>query len=183
MILAYIRVSREDLSIENQKHAISSRYNIEQFYIDHAVSGSLPACQRPQLSKLLQSAKEGDTLIVAAIDRLGRNTKDVLDTVEHLLSRKVEIISLREGVDFSTPMGKVVLTILAAMAELERASLIERTRAGLDRVRASGRVLGRPPVYDHEAIAAYAQCNTINATAAHFGCDRATVRRSIRKAV
>jgi DNA invertase Pin-like site-specific DNA recombinase len=96
----------------------------------------------------------GDTFVVWKLDRLGRNTKNVLEVIETLIDRGVTFKSLTEQIDLSAgPMGKAMLTILAAFAELERATMVERTRAGLDAAKAKGRTGGRPRALDDKKLA------------------------------
>ena len=90
--------------------------------------------------------------MVWKLDRLGRNTKNVLEIIEDLNLRGVGFRSLTEGLDTTGPMGKAMITIMAAFAELERSTMLERTRAGLDAAKAKGRVGGRPSVVDAKKL-------------------------------
>ena len=99
--------------------------------------------ERPGLMALLDKVRAGDTVIVLSIDRLGRNTKDVLSIEEKLTSKGVKLVSVKEGLDTSTPMGKCVLTILASFAELERANILERQAEGIIIAKREGRFQGR----------------------------------------
>lgn len=125
---------------------------VDRLYTDHGVSGTLAS--RPELDKALDRLDRGDTFVVWKLDRLGRNTKNVLEVIETLIDRGVTFKSLTEQIDLSAgPMGKAMLTILAAFAELERATMIERTRAGLEAAKAKGKVGGRPPAVDAKKLA------------------------------
>jgi DNA invertase Pin-like site-specific DNA recombinase len=120
---------------------------VDRLYTDHGVSGTLAS--RPELDKALDGLDRGDTFVVWKLDRLGRNTKNVLEVIEDLIDRGVTFKSLTEQIDLSAgPIGKAMLTILAAFAELERATMIERIRAGLDAAKSQGRVGGRPSKVD-----------------------------------
>ncbi|MDR2294489.1 MAG: recombinase family protein [Microbacterium sp.] len=120
---------------------------MDRLYTDHGVSGTLAS--RPELDKALDGLDRGDTFVVWKLDRLGRNTKNVLEVIEDLIDRGVTFKSLTEQIDLSAgPIGKAMLTILAAFAELERATMIERIRAGLDAAKSQGRVGGRPSKVD-----------------------------------
>src|SRR5690606_35567521 len=132
--------------------------------------------------RLYSYARKGDTLVVAAIDRLGRNTIDVLETVAALQSKGVTVISMREGFDLSTPIGKAMLTMLAAVAELERSNIKARQMAGIERARAQGRKLGAPKVIDDMAVAKWRQEEgaSIAETAAHWSISSAAVKRACR---
>ena len=132
-IVAYARVSTDDQTCENQRRTISARYAVSKWFTDDGVSGAIAATERPSMAALLAYVREGDVVIVAAIDRLGRNTIDVLCTVEALRAKGVSVVSMREGFDLATPAGKLMLTMLAAVAELERENLKARQLAGLER--------------------------------------------------
>lgn len=116
-------------------------------FTDHGVSGSRTS--RPQLDACLDHLRAGDVLTVWKLDRLGRNTRHVLEIIDTLTSRGVGFRSLTEGLTTDGPMGKAILTIMAAFAQLERDTLIERTRAGLAAAAANGRKGGRPRKVDN----------------------------------
>lgn len=121
--IGYVRVSTSDQTVENQKQQIKEAgYHISKWYVDEAVSGSVRAVERSGFSELLNYVREGDTLVVVGIDRLGRNTIDVLSTVETLQAKGVKVISLREGFDLSTPVGKAMLTMMAGLASPRKTS-------------------------------------------------------------
>ncbi|MBB5750120.1 DNA invertase Pin-like site-specific DNA recombinase [Micrococcus sp. TA1] len=113
-------------------------------YTDHGVSGT--KAKRPQLDKLLEHARRGDELVVWKLDRLGRNTRQLLDLIDHLESEGVHFRSLTEGIATTGPMGKAMLTVMSAFAQLERDQLAERTKAGMAAAAARGRRGGRPAV-------------------------------------
>jgi DNA invertase Pin-like site-specific DNA recombinase len=149
-IIGYIRVSTRDQDTALQDAAMA-KAGVDRVYSDHGVSGTLAS--RPELDKALDRLDKGDTFIVWKLDRLGRNTKNVLAVIETLIERGVTFKSLTEQIDLSSgPMGKAMLTILAAFAELERATMSERTKAGLDAARAKGKVGGRPSVVDAKKL-------------------------------
>ncbi|MEL7979214.1 recombinase family protein [Vreelandella titanicae] len=178
--IAYVRVSTDDQTTNAQRHAIESRYKVARWFSDEATSGAIKAKDRIGFRQLLNYVREGDTVVVFAIDRLGRNTIDVLETVEVLKSKGVAILSIREGFDLSTPMGKMMLTMLAGLAELERFNIKERQLAGLERARAEGKNLGREKVIDDKAVVLWRQENSasIKVTADHFGISPASVKRA-----
>lgn len=183
-ILAYTRVSSDGQSVEAQRHAIDQRYKVseEGWFTDEATSGTTKALERTGFKALFSFARKGDTVIVAAIDRLGRNTIDVLETVEALAKKGVTVVSLREGFDLSTPTGKLMLTLLAGVAELERENIRARQMAGIEKARQDGRKLGAPKQHDDAAIATWRKENnaSIQATADHWGVSTATVKRACR---
>lgn len=185
-IIAYTRVSSDGQSIEAQRHAIGHRYNVsvDGWFTDEATSGTTRAMDRKGFSALFSYARKGDTVVVAAIDRLGRNTIDVLETVEALKTKGVTVVSMREGFDLSNPTGKLMLTLLAGVAELERENIRARQMAGINKAKADGRKLGAPKRHDDDAIRDWRKQNgaSIAATADHWGVALATVKRACRAA-
>lgn len=144
----YIRVSTTDQTTENQRlEIVKAGFAIEEYFSDDGVSGSKKAFQRPAFSRMLEKMQPGDTIVVTKVDRLGRNAGDVLSVVAELKDRGVgvKVVQLG-GVDLASSAGKLLLTMLAAVAEMERDMLIERTKSGLERTKAQGTKLGRTPV-------------------------------------
>ncbi|KZN15186.1 recombinase family protein [Marinomonas sp. TW1] len=181
--VAYVRVSSDGQSTESQKFKISERYAVEKWFVDEAVSGATKSAQREGMKALLAYVREDDTVVVSAIDRLGRDTIDVLETVSLMQSQGVSVVSLREGFDLSTPIGKAMLTMLSAVAELERSNIKARQMAGIERARAEGRNLGKEKVIDDNAVAEWRALNeaSIKATAERFNISTASVKRACRK--
>jgi putative DNA-invertase from lambdoid prophage Rac len=142
----YARVSTAEQTTDNQLlEAQAAGFTVQPRHtITETVSGSVPAAERPGFSKLLDKLDEGDTLVVTKLDRLGRNTTDVLGTVEKLAAMGVHVHCLAlKGVDLTSASGRLHMTVLAAVAQFERDLLIERTHAGLARAKAEGKKLGR----------------------------------------
>ena len=183
-VVAYVRVSSDGQTTEAQRHNIGERYAVDKWFSDEAVSGAVKARQRRGLSSLLDYIREGDTVIVAAIDRLGRDTIDVLETVRQIEAEGATVVSMREGFELSTPIGKAMLTMLAAVAELERSNIKARQMAGIQRAKAEGKALGREKVIDDTEVALWrkSQGASIQATADHFGISTASVKRACRNA-
>ncbi|WP_429102207.1 recombinase family protein [Aeromonas rivipollensis] len=183
-VIGYLRVSTGEQSVEAQRHSIEQTHKVEMWYADEGVSGAVKALQRPAFAELAKFVRKGDTLIVPAVDRLGRDTIDVLHTVQALQDKGVSIISLREGFDLSTPIGKAMLTMLAAVAELERSNIKARQMAGIAKAKAEGKVLGREKIIDDTAVAIWRKENaaSIQATAEQFGISPASVKRACRAA-
>lgn len=179
--VGYLRVSSDQQSNENQKQAIEQRYKVEKWYTDHAVSGLVKAADREGLSALLNFVREGDTVVVFAIDRLGRNTIDVLETVEALNEKGVSLISLREGFDLTSDHGKLLLTMLAGLAELERKNIKARQMAGIERARKQNKALGRKKIIDDSLVKEWRLNNSasIKKTAEHFGISKSSVKRAL----
>jgi len=182
-VIAYLRVSTEDQTTENQRRAIESRYSVNKWFVEEAVSGTVPAARRPSFASLLSYVREGDVVVVTAIDRLGRDTVDVLTTVEALRAKDVSVISMREGFDLNTPVGKLMLTLLAGVAELERQNIKERQMAGIERLRAEGKKLGRVKTIDDALVRQWRIENSasIKQTAEQFGISVASVKRACAK--
>lgn len=149
-IIGYARVSTTDQNPQLQLDSLREA-GAERIFTDHGVSGS--TATRPELEACLDHLRKDDTLTVWKLDRLGRNTKHVLTVVEELAAREIGFRSLTEGLHTDGPMGKAMLTIMAAFAQLERDTMIERTRAGLAAAAANGRKGGRPRKVDAAAAA------------------------------
>ena len=145
-IFAYGRVSTKDQTSENQFWDIEKAgIKVDYWFADTGVSGKTQASQRPQFKALLKQIRNGETLVVAKLDRLGRDAQDVSATIKALAKRKIEVIVLQLGkLDLTSPAGKLMLNMLAAVAEMERDLLIERTQSGLARAKSEGKILGRP---------------------------------------
>jgi len=116
---------------------------VEQVYIDR-MSGK--NTNRPELKRMINYVREGDTVIVESISRFARNTKDLLELVEQLASKQVEFISKKEAIDTTTPSGKFMLTVFAAVAELEREYLLQRQKEGIAVAKQNGVYKGRKPI-------------------------------------
>ena len=140
-IIGYARVSTVDQNPQLQLDALHEA-GATRIYTDHGVSGSMTC--RPQLDACLDHLRKGDVLTVWKLDRLGRNTKHVLAVVDQLTSRGIGFRSITEGLHTDGPMGKAMLTIMAAFAQLERDTMIEHTRTGLIAAAANSRKGGRP---------------------------------------
>jgi DNA invertase Pin-like site-specific DNA recombinase len=179
-IIGYARVSTTDQNPQLQLDALEEA-GATRIYTDHGVSGAT-AC-RPHLDACLDHLRKGDVLTVWKLDRLGRNTQHVLAVVDELASRGVGFRSLTEGLHTDGPMGKAMLTIMAALAQLERDTMIERTRAGLAAAAANGRKGGRPRKVDDADAAKARQLRQKGITATDIakmlGVSRATVYRHL----
>ena len=177
-IIGYARVSPIDQTPQLQLDALQAS-GAAHVFTDHGVSGS--KANRPQLDAALDHLREGDVLTVWKLDRLGRNTQHVLAVIEDLTSRGIGFRSLTEGVHTDGPMGKAMLTIMAAFAQLERDTMIERTRAGLAAAAANGRKGGRPRKIDDAAATKARDLRDKGITATDIskmlGVSRATIYR------
>lgn len=147
-VFGYGRVSTGQQTTENQRLELEQAgYRIEPDYwfADEGISGKVAASQRPAFKRMLGQVRKGETIVVSKLDRLGRDAIDVLQTVRQLGERGIKVVVLQLGTtDLTSAAGKLLLSMLAAVAEMERDLLVERTQAGLQRAKAEGKTLGRP---------------------------------------
>lgn len=142
MKIGYIRISTPDQNTARQE-VLMEQLGVDQVYIDR-MSGK--NTDRPELKRMMNFVRAGDTVIVESISRFARNTKDLLELVEQLASKGVAFVSQKEAIDTSTPTGKFMLTIFGAVAELEREYTLQRQREGIDIAKANGVYKGRKPI-------------------------------------
>lgn len=140
--VAYIRVSTVEQNEGRQKEALK-KYDIDKWYTEK-ISGK--NTERPQLLAMLDYVREGDTVYIHDLSRLARNTEDLLHIVQKLTDKGVHLISNKENIDTSTPTGKLMLTMIGAIAQFERENLLERQREGIALAKAAGKYKGRKPV-------------------------------------
>lgn len=147
MRYGYIRLSKQDQNYDLQNDALKS------VGCDHIFSEKMTGTnlERPELLKLLSTLAKGDSLIVWKLDRLGGRVKELIRIVNDLNVKGVQFISITQGIDTNTPIGRFFFDIMASLAELEVETIRERTKAGLDNARARGRKGGRPKGLSSEA--------------------------------
>ena len=180
----YARVSTFDQEPENQlqevRRYVGARGWQATEYVDKGVSGAKDS--RPALDTLVRDAKRRkfDTLVVWRLDRLGRNLRHLILLLEELQALGVAFVSLSEGIDATTPAGKLQLHILGAIAEFERARIAERVKAGLQRARAQGKRLGRPRRVVPESRLAPVRGLSIRHAATVLGVSPATAHRWLK---
>lgn len=138
--VGYIRVSAIDQNTERQEVALKE-LNINKIFTEK-LSGK--NTNRPELHRMLDYVREGDTLYIESISRLARSTKDLLSLVQVLQEKGVDLVSLKENIDTTTPQGRFILTIFGALSELERENILQRQREGIEIAKQNGKVLGRP---------------------------------------
>src|SRR5438552_3531972 len=143
MQIGYARISTGEQTLDLQRDALE-RAGCEKLFTDTA-SGA--KTERPGLAKALEQLREGDTLVVWRLDRLGRSLRHLIDTLLELDQRGVGFKSLTESIDTTTPGGKLIFHVFGALAEFERDLIRERTNAGLAAARARGRTGGRPKAF------------------------------------
>lgn len=149
MLIGYARVSTHDQNAAMQVDALKAA-GCERIFVEK-VSGA--ATERQQFRAAMRAAKHGDVIVVWKLDRLARSLMHLLETIATLDKRDVGFVSLTENIDTTTPTGRFVLQVFGALAELERATIRERTMEGLKAARARGRVGGRPRKLTDAAIA------------------------------
>ncbi|MFA0055374.1 recombinase family protein [Vibrio echinoideorum] len=148
---AYCRVSTTEQTTENQVIAIANAgYDVERHrVISETIGGSVKAMERPEFSRLVDRLESGDSLVVLKLDRLGRDAIDVQQTVQALSYIGVKLVCLDlPVVDLSSAEGRLMLQMFGAFAEFERNRIRERTAQGLERAKAEGKKLGRPPALE-----------------------------------
>lgn len=184
--ISYYRVSSTDQSVETQRQALGGSFDRE--FSDEGISGATLAADRPGFAALLSYIREGDTLCIYAIDRLGRDALDVQSVIRRLLEKGVTV-DVRGLGPIGRGVGELIVAVLAQMADMERTRIKERCDAGRVAARASlaatGKThhgkhgLGRPVAGDRGAVTAWRKANgaSIAATAKEFGLSTATVKR------
>lgn len=156
--LGYARVSTSHQTTDQQIDALKAA-GVERIFTD-TMSGARN--DRPGLAELMAYAREGDTITVVALDRLGRSLSHVISTIECLQERGIVLKSLREGIDYSTSTGRMVAGIFAALAEYERSLINERAAAAREAARVRGRQVGRPRALTDETAGLAKQMRTAN---------------------
>ena len=140
--IGYIRVSTEHQETARQQE-IMVKYGVDRIFSEK-ISGA--NTDRPQLKAMLDYVREGDTLYVESISRLGRSTKDLLNIIDSLTAKGVTLISNKENIDTNSPTGKFMLTVFAALSQLEREQLRQRQREGIEIAKVQGKYTGRKPI-------------------------------------
>lgn len=185
MLIGYARVSTatQGESLKTQRQALlDSGCDPKHIYAD-SISGA--KWSRPELDKALEFMREGDTLVVTRLDRLGRNVRETILTIADLGDRGMNVRVLEPSLDTAQPTHKVLITIMSALAEWERDLLIARTREGVAHARAEGRVAGPKPKLSPEQLRmarkAVASGESVASVARSLGVSRQTVYRALEK--
>ena len=139
-IFGYARVSTEAQNLDRQIDALK-KYGVDTIY-NEKMTGTKR--DRPELTKMLDRVTEGDTVVVESLSRLGRSTKDLIELTELFERKGVHLVSLKESIDTSSSTGKLLFTLMSAIAQFERDAIADRTKEGLRSARARGRTGGRP---------------------------------------
>jgi len=184
----YTRVSTVDQHPETQvielrQFAKLRGYEIVQEYTDHGISGT--KIRRPALDQLLKDAHRHrfDAVLVWSSDRLARSTKHFLQVLDELNELGIQFISQREAIDTEGPLGRAIIVIISAIAELERSLIVERVRAGMRRAKLEGRRIGRTPLDVNHAALVNDRLSGMSLTvvAKKYGLSRASVVRFVRE--
>ncbi|MCB0386584.1 MAG: recombinase family protein [Bdellovibrionales bacterium] len=188
-VALYARVSTDNQDPEVQllalrQHCTQRGLTIVEEFIDRGVSGAKE--KRPALDRLFKVAWQGQfrAVLVWRFDRFARSVKHLLSALENFRSLNIHFISLQEQFDTSSPIGQAMFTIIGAIAQLERDIIRDRVKAGLERARARGIRLGRPPTARNIYYIAFLHGEglSIPAIAKKLGCSRSTIRRRLREA-
>ena len=140
--IGYIRVSTEHQETARQQE-IMGNYKVDRIFSEK-LSGA--NTDRPQLHAMLDYVRDGDTLYIESISRLGRSTRDLLNIIDTLTEKGVTLVSHKEKIDTDTPTGKFMLTVFAALSQLEREQIKQRQREGIEIAKAQGKYTGRKPI-------------------------------------
>lgn len=183
MLIGYARISTV-LQNSDLQHDALQQAGCERIYTDK-ISGTV--ADRPELSKVKEILRRGDTLVVYRLDRLGRSLKNLIEWMNYLEKEGVALKSLQESIDTSTATGKLVFHVFGAMAEFERNLIKERTQAGLSAARARGRVGGRPKKLNEDkkkmAVRLYNEKqDSIDAICETMGISKPTLYKYVREA-
>ena len=146
MKIGYIRVSTQEQNTIRQE-TLMKELGVDEIFIDR-MSGK--NTNRPELQRMMEYVRRGDTVVVSEISRFARNTRDLLELVERLTEKGVEFVSKKEAIDTTTPTGKFMLTVFGAVAELEREYILQRQREGIEIAKAQGKYTGRKPIQTPE---------------------------------
>jgi DNA invertase Pin-like site-specific DNA recombinase len=185
----YARISTPDQHLENQildlrKLAAQRGFEITREYCDRGISDS--KARRPGLDAIMADARRGEfsVVLVAAFDRIARSTKNFLEIMDELQAREIAFFSAREAIDTSGPMGRMFLTMVSSIAELERSLIVERIKSGMRRAKIEGRRLGRAPLsVDRKALVHDRLAGmSLTDVAAKYRVSRASVVRVVRQA-
>ncbi|MEX2461301.1 MAG: recombinase family protein [Paenibacillaceae bacterium] len=183
MIIGYARVSTIDQSLDMQEDALN-KAGCERIFTEKA-SGAND--DRKELQRALDSLRIGDKFVVYKLDRLARSTKKLIEVYEQLSKLGVELVSICDGLDTTTPTGRAMFKMIGVIAELEREMIVERTKAGLEAARARGRKGGRPKTDSKKverAIKLYdAQQHSIADIQDMTGVKKATLYRALKQRV
>lgn len=153
-VYGYLRVSTKGQTTENQKKEILDKgYAVTEWFSEDATSGTTEVFSRPEFQRMMSLVEGGDIIVTVKIDRLGRTAADTLQAINKLKDMKLSVVIIQLGTtDMTSSAGKLLLTMLAAVAEMERDMLVERIHAGLERTKEQGTKLGPPLKLEPEVL-------------------------------
>ncbi len=183
MKIGYARVSTEEQNLDLQHDKLYAA-GCDRIFDDRGVSGAV--ADRPGLTAALDHIGKGDVLVVWKLDRLGRSLSFLISLIEELRERGADFHSLSDGIDTTTAGGQLVFHIMGALAEFERALIVERTKAGMEAAKQRGKHLGRPRMLtqrqiDHARRLIEKEEETTSSMAAIYGCSRSTLWRALKE--
>ena len=188
-VALYARVSTDGQSVDNQLReleAVASKegWEIVERFVDKGISGAKGREGRPAFDKLCQGVvrREFDLVASWSVDRLGRSLQDLVTFLNELHSKQVNLYLHKQGIDTTTPAGKLLFQMLGVFAEFERSMIVERVKAGLKRAKADGKVFGRPRVgaaVEAKVMALRKEGRGIIAIAKQLGLGNGTVSRIV----
>ena len=183
MIIGYARVSTQDQNLDLQTDELT-KLGCQKIYQEKVSSSR----ERPELIKMIENLREGDSVVVWKLDRLGRSLKELINLIETLQAKKVNFVSIKDSIDTYTAQGRLFLNIFGSLAEFERDIIRERTKAGLASAKARGRIGGRKKGLAPEAmkkaetaVMLYKQMKNAKEIAGILGVGRATVYRYLEE--
>lgn len=183
MIIGYARVSTQDQNLDLQTDELT-KLGCQKIYQEKVSSGK----ERPQLIKMIENLREGDSVMVWKLDRLARSLKELINLVEIFRVKKVNFTSIKDSIDTSTVQGRLLLNIFGSLAEFERDTIRERTKTGLSAAKARGRMGGKKKGLSPEAkkkaetaVMLYKQKKSAVEIAGIIGVGRATVYRYLEE--
>lgn len=181
MLVGYVRVSTEEQNTARQDE-LMKQLNAEKVFVDKASGKN---ANREQLKAMMNFVREGDTVIVSEIARFARHTRDFLNLMDELKEKGVKFVSQKENIDTSTPTGQFMLTVFAAMAELERETILARQREGIAVAKSQGKYKGRQPIkYDEDKFARlYKKWKSGEITAVKMADDMGMTRQTFYRRV
>lgn len=181
MKIGYARVSTDEQTLDLQFDALRA-CGCEYIFHDRGISGI--ATERSGLSEALATVGEGDVLVVWKLDRLGRSLGFLIELIKELRDRGAGFQSLTDGIDTTTAYGTLFFHIIGALAEFERALIVERTKAGMEAARRRGKRIGRPRKLTSDQVRqamGLVEASTLEEVAKTFGVERSTLSKAIKR--
>jgi len=177
LTVGYARVSTEQQELSRQLDALN-KYGVDEIYTEKLTGTK---ASRPELGKVKLRVRHGDVVVIESLSRLGRSSKDLLTLIDDWNAQGVQLVSLKENIDSTSPTGRMLITVLSAICQFERDITVQRTVEGLQAARSRGRAGGRPPVDKNavdKAIKLYrAQTHTVSEITELTGVSQATLYR------